>query len=209
MFFFMKGIENGDCEVLKKGINESLLFVEAEPADKCDIDNNMHDRVQKWYNLYQGMYLEFNGIHFAHGPFVSHFDMSQKKMVSMEKYSCDVFKVFETVERGEDGLFMSFGLILSNGDIYDAMRDEPLLPELKIKQKSEPDFKIECRKVVWTHLERKNGDEFFICVEKEDDTYELYDINRGSLNKIEGVGEINANSRMAYVVSSGKYRLLI
>jgi hypothetical protein len=79
------------------------------------------------------MYIEFNGIHFGHGPFLTSFDVSQKRIVSQLKFHCDIFKVFETVSIISGDPYMEFGVMLVDGSIYDQMRIDPTNPKIVLK----------------------------------------------------------------------------
>ncbi len=125
------------------------------------------------------MYIEFNGVHIGHGPFLSSFDLSQRKMVKMIKYNCDLLKLFEKVENNPvDGFLMNFGVVLTNGDVYIDLRDTPLLPEIKIKEKTSPDHNIP-GKLLWGHMERKQGWNYYVGTELDDGTIEVWNVYEG------------------------------
>lgn len=42
----------------------------------------MFIRPSNYFNLYHSMYLEFTGIHIAHGPFISTFNISTKQWIA-------------------------------------------------------------------------------------------------------------------------------
>jgi hypothetical protein len=142
--YFLLHDTEGKKIIRKKAIDNEIIFAKAEDVSEKDLQSNLYDKVQRWYNIYRGSYLEFNGIHLGHGPFVSHFSLSLRTMVKMTKFEHNLHRVFETVERNDDGLFMTFGVLLENGDIFDAMRDDITNPDIKIKDKTEPDFQIDC-----------------------------------------------------------------
>ena len=73
------------------------------------------------------MYYEFNGLHVAHGPFISSFDLSYRTLVKHTKFEEDIFKLFEKVALPA---LMNFGVILKNGHIYSDLREDPLRPEI-------------------------------------------------------------------------------
>ena len=75
--------------------------------------------------------MEFNGIHLAHGPFVSSFNMSTRQWVSHIKFKTDIFHQFKTVQISKDPVtrsvsaHMNVGVILSNGEVYINLRVDP------------------------------------------------------------------------------------
>ena len=68
-----------------------------------------NERARPYYCMFQGMYYEFNGLHVAHGPFITSFDLSQRVIVKHTKFSHDIFRLFEKVALPA---LMNFGVIL-------------------------------------------------------------------------------------------------
>ena len=55
------------------------------------MDSVEHEKPSKFYNQFHSMYLEFAGVHLAHGPFISTFNLSTHEWVAHTNFGEDVF----------------------------------------------------------------------------------------------------------------------
>lgn len=207
VYFLLKD-QDGNKIVKKKFIDDELLFAKAVTVPETAMQTNLYDKVQKWYNIYKGCYLEFNGIHIGHGPFVSHFSLSERKMVKMTQFPCEVHRVFETVENTGVARYMTFGVILENGDVYDAMRDDPTNPDIKIKEKTEPDYTLSGKKILWSHMDKREGDYYYVAMEEENGEVTIYNITDGDHGSIDGFTGITEETRLVYVITQGQHAFI-
>ena len=53
----------------------------ARPATQIEFDRANQERIAPYFNLFHSAYMEFSGVHVAHGPFVSSFRLNTNEWI--------------------------------------------------------------------------------------------------------------------------------
>jgi len=109
-------------------------------CEEEEFNNGFFIRPSKFLNLYHSSYLEFTGLHLAHGPFISTFNLSTNEWIAHTNFGQDVYQLFKRVD---PDVCMNFGALLYNGDIYCDLREDPTNSIIKLRKSDKPDFHIE------------------------------------------------------------------
>jgi len=117
--------------------------------------------------------------------------------VKHTNFKIDIIELFKRVD---PNIFMNYGVILENGDIYCDLRDDPGNSIIKLRKSPEPDFNIP-GKVLLTHVDKRYAYHYYINYEDANGNIVAKCLRQMNMYDTVGLKDLQKNSRIIYVVT--------